>query len=389
VSAEARTRAIRRAVLWGLVAAKAVGGWGVGWDIRWHLLVGRDSFWIPPHVMTYASVTVAAMLCAGVLLRETWLARHGQRPAGTVDVAGLVGTRGFHLASWGMALTILAAPVDDLWHRLFGIDVTLWSPPHLLGLGGAQLSTLALMLIALEVWPAPARARTTALLVSGTLLLALFHMIADPAVLTAFVHGGLRFFTWAILGGGVFGFTLVLTARLTGWRSAPLVLALGAIVVQASIIGMADLGFALTRPVSTIEAAIAAEPRAPVAIAHEMSRRNGTVPGRSMLLRGVLLAPAALMVLADVRRRWRRGALLAALALVVVSGILLGQTPALRHAVPEKPDRAIALALTVVTSLVGAWSAVRVARWFSTPPAARAWVVGGTGTRIPIRETAR
>jgi len=33
--------------------------------------------------------------------------------------------------------------IDDLGHRLFGPDITLWSPPHLLGLLGAQVNTLA------------------------------------------------------------------------------------------------------------------------------------------------------------------------------------------------------------------------------------------------------
>jgi hypothetical protein len=272
---------------------------------------------------------------------------------------------------------------------MFGIDVTLWSLPHLLGLAGAQISTLALMLIALEVWPAAAHARTAALLVSGTLLLALFQLIVDPALLTAFVHGGVRFFTWAILGGAVFGFTLVVTARLADWRSAPLVLALGALVLQAAVIGFSDLGFALIRPVPVIEQAIAADPGAPVAIAHEIARRNGTVPGRSLLLRMALLAPAALMALADVRRRWRRGAVLAGLGLVVASGILLGATRALQPALPDKPDRVLALALSIVTSLIGAWAGVRVARWFGAPPPARAWVSGDDGAAIPIREIAR
>jgi hypothetical protein len=47
-----------------------------------------------------------------------------------------------------MALVIVAAPIDDLWHRLFGPDITLWSPPRLLGLLGAQVNTLACLLIA-------------------------------------------------------------------------------------------------------------------------------------------------------------------------------------------------------------------------------------------------
>src|SRR5438093_12155023 len=149
---------LRRRALWGLLLAKAVAGIGVGWDIRWHIVIGRDSFWIAPHVMTYAGVAVAAMLSLGVRLHETWAARRGRAPSDTLRIAGLVGTRGYHLAWWGIALTIIAAPIDDLWHRLFGIDVTLWSPPHLLGLAGAQINSLACLLIAREAWRAGRRA---------------------------------------------------------------------------------------------------------------------------------------------------------------------------------------------------------------------------------------
>ena len=104
----------RRRALWALLAAKLIGGWGVGWDIRWHLTIGRDSFWIAPHVMTYASVVVACAISLGVLVAETWRARDGALSAGTIAIVGLRGTRGFHLAWWGMAIVILAAPVDDL-----------------------------------------------------------------------------------------------------------------------------------------------------------------------------------------------------------------------------------------------------------------------------------
>jgi hypothetical protein len=41
---------LRRAVFWALIATKVVGGWGLQWDIQWHLTIGRDSFWIAPHV---------------------------------------------------------------------------------------------------------------------------------------------------------------------------------------------------------------------------------------------------------------------------------------------------------------------------------------------------
>jgi hypothetical protein len=389
VSADDRTRTVRLAALACLVAAKAVGGWGVGWDIRWHLLVGRDSFWIPPHVMTYASVALAALVCAGVLLRETWCARRGDRPSLAVEVLGLTGTRGFHLAWWGMAMTIAAAPLDEAWHRAFGIDVTLWSPPHLLGLGGAQVSTLAVLLVALEVWRRPTSARTAVLLLVATWLLSAFQMIVDPGVLTAFTHGGPRFFTWAILGGAAFAFSLVLAARLTDLRWAPLVVTLGAVLVQWSIIAVADVGFAIVRPVPAVEEAIAGDPTAPVAVAHEMSRRNGTVPGRSVLLRWVLVVPALVLAAADVRRRWLAASVLFALALVVAFELLLGPTPALQHVRPDKADRAVGLALTVVTSGLGAFGAARVARWLTAPPAARAWAGGERPGPLAIREITR
>src|SRR3989454_12750140 len=102
--------------------------------------------------MTYIAVTATAVIALGVLVVETWRARRGAVLPGAVTVVGLTGTRGFHLAWWGMAVVILAAPIDDLWHRLFGLDVTLWSPPHLLGLAGSQGSNLGGLLIALEVY---------------------------------------------------------------------------------------------------------------------------------------------------------------------------------------------------------------------------------------------
>jgi hypothetical protein len=38
--------------------------------------------------------------------------------------------------------SLLAFPLDDIWHRIFGQDVTLWGPTHLMLIGGASLSVL-------------------------------------------------------------------------------------------------------------------------------------------------------------------------------------------------------------------------------------------------------
>ncbi len=342
-----------------LLAAKLVGGWGVGWDIRWHLVIGRDSFWIAPHVMTYASVVVACAISFGVLVVETWRARRGAATPGTVTIAGLRGTHGFQLAWWGLAIVVLAAPIDDLWHRLFGLDVTLWSPPHLLGLAGSQVSNLGTMLVALEVydagWP-----RWWALVTSGVFLLGTFYIAVDQSVQTAFRRGAIFFFSFPVLGAVFFTFTLVLVTRLATSRGMPLALTVGALSVQISILLVSDLGFALLEPTSNIVEAIAADPTSPVAVAHEMARRNGGVPGRSMILRLIPLLPAALMTLADSRRRWRLGAAVFGLALVATSAVVLGRVPALSHAQPSAVDAALALIMALVCALASGWCAVKV-----------------------------
>jgi hypothetical protein len=47
-------------------------------------------------------------------------------------------------------IAVLGFPLDDVWHRLFGQDVTLWSPTHIQMVGGAALSTLALWTLIVE-----------------------------------------------------------------------------------------------------------------------------------------------------------------------------------------------------------------------------------------------
>jgi len=350
----------RRRALWALLAAKLVGGWGVGWDIRWHLIIGRDSFWIAPHVMTYASVVVASMIALGVLFVETWRARSGTPPPGIVTIAGLSGTPGFHLAWWGMAVVILAAPIDDLWHRLFGLDVTLWSPPHVLGLTGSQISNLGGLLVALEVYD-QGWARWSALIASGIFLLGTFYILVDQSIQTAFRRGSIFFFTFPVMGSLAFTFALVLVSRVAESRSAPLALAVGALAVQISILLIGDLGFAILEPTSGIEEAIAADPTSPIAIAHEMARRNGWRPGRSMILRLIPLAPAALMTLADPLRRWRLAAGVFGLALVATSAAVLGSLPALSHALPSAADAALALVIVPAGAIGAGWCAVKTA----------------------------
>src|SRR5437867_4166643 len=357
----------RRAALWGLLGAKVVSSWGVQWDIQWHTVIGRDSFWIPPHVMTYAGVVVMVMLSFGVLAGMTL--RPSPGAADVVRVLGLTGTRGFHLAAWGIALTVLAAPIDDLWHRLFGLDVTLWSPPHLLGLLGAAINTLGCFRIAREVYPATSRAAFAAVVVTGALLYIGLHFALQPSFRIAYLNGGVFFHFYAMLVPLMLPVALVETAHLSGVRWTPALVLVGAVALGLVGMQIARVGFDLLQPVSVIEPDIAKDPTSPIAVAYLVARKNGTPPGATASLAQLLgLLPVAAMVLVDPRRRPIRAAVAYALVLFALMAVRLASLPAFRPLVPDAGATLVALGLTLVAGVVGGWMASRTAAALDPAP---------------------
>jgi len=114
--------------------------WGYYWDVSWHIDRGRDpgAFANPAHwfiIIGLDGIAVAGLLA--VVLGDSRspaavrLTRHWSAPVG-----------GLMLAACGV-IALAGFPLDDLWHRLFGQDVTAWGPTHIQMIGGASLSTLA------------------------------------------------------------------------------------------------------------------------------------------------------------------------------------------------------------------------------------------------------
>lgn len=120
------------------VIALAIAGVGFVWDVSLHLDAGRDAgpFANPSHYMLIVGVVLfvtagwfAIVMPKGhaageaaVRIGQDWYA-----PAGGVAM----------LACGTLAMTGFVA--DDLWHRLFGQDVTLWGPTHLMMITGGLL----------------------------------------------------------------------------------------------------------------------------------------------------------------------------------------------------------------------------------------------------------
>jgi hypothetical protein len=129
----------------GLCASLLLMVGGV-WDISWHRTVGRDTFWSPPHLCIYSGVGLLGLVCIAVVVRATYShLRDSREDVRLVELWGLRAPLGFALAGFGVLGGLLSAPFDEWWHRTFGLDVTVWSPPHLLAIAASAMTRLGLV----------------------------------------------------------------------------------------------------------------------------------------------------------------------------------------------------------------------------------------------------
>src|ERR671934_1055889 len=114
---------------------------GMYWDISLHIDHGRDPGPLanPAHYLILAGLW--GIFSAGVF--AVALPR-GRRPGAAAVHLGT----DFDAPVGGVLMAACAAfalagfPLDDIWHRLFGQDVTLWGPTHLMLIGGAALALI-------------------------------------------------------------------------------------------------------------------------------------------------------------------------------------------------------------------------------------------------------
>jgi hypothetical protein len=126
-----------------VVLAFLTAGYGLYWDIQWHEFVGRDSFFIPPHLLLYAGIAVAGIATLLSILYESVVRN---RHNGSVSFLWLFrGARGMFVTGFGVVFIVLAAPLDDYWHRLYGLDATIWAPFHLMGLFGSLMAMIGIV----------------------------------------------------------------------------------------------------------------------------------------------------------------------------------------------------------------------------------------------------
>ncbi|HET9255633.1 MAG TPA: hypothetical protein VFO16_10575 [Pseudonocardiaceae bacterium] len=119
---------------------------GVYWDISLHIAEGRDVGPLanPAHYLIMFGLF--GIFTSGVLVMVLPV---GERPS---PVAVRI-TRDWYAPLGGVMIAgaglfaLAGFPFDDVWHRLFGQDVTVWGPTHLMMIGGAVISLVGLAVL--------------------------------------------------------------------------------------------------------------------------------------------------------------------------------------------------------------------------------------------------
>jgi len=214
-------RRLRQVSAWLILYFLMQAELGLAWDREWHDLIGRDQFWIPPHIMLYTGVGFTGLIALLVILLDTrryYKGRAGVDDTSTVRIFSFFhGPLGFAILGFGALNDLLAAPLDNYWHQLYGIDVTLWSPFHIMGtIGGVVMGLGGIYAFASEARIEQQKAIKPAFLLNGPewgllLLLSAFVGITQLS-LTAFAPlalGTWRFPIYALPLVAVAGFCLV------------------------------------------------------------------------------------------------------------------------------------------------------------------------------------
>ena len=122
---------------------------GLYWDVSLHVDVGRDNgpFGTPAHYFILAGLY-------GIVMAGFFAMCLPEKKEGPTFVKI---TRDWHAPLGGILMfcagtfSLLGFPLDDQWHRMFGQDVTLWGPTHLMLIGGACMTLIGIAVLQVEV----------------------------------------------------------------------------------------------------------------------------------------------------------------------------------------------------------------------------------------------
>ncbi|MFX0581252.1 hypothetical protein [Nocardia nepalensis] len=122
---------------------------GFIWDVSLHIGRGRDTGPLANPAHYFIMIGLFFLFIAGMLAIVLPLDDKPGPAAIRITGDWYAPVGGVLMAGAGL-YALIGFPLDDIWHRLFGQDVTLWGPTHLMLIGGAGLSLVAVLLLEFE-----------------------------------------------------------------------------------------------------------------------------------------------------------------------------------------------------------------------------------------------
>jgi hypothetical protein len=374
----------RLRVLFAVALLKLFNFIGGAWDIQWHVAIGRDSLWIPPHLMVFLAFVSGLAIVVVMIVYETGLSIAGQEMPHTARLGMLRSPGAYFGILLGYAAALLSGVIDELWHRAFGIDATLWSPPHLLIMAATMVVDYSLLLGITAsarrlgytfTWKSPL---LWGIVLAGAYAYEAVHFQMGEAFIVGHRYGGAGLYglLFPILIGAFLPLSLVACIRLARRAWVVLLTAGLALALQYLATGVAALGFAILKPVSIIDQYVLLYPQSTAAKAREFAAllgNNGLI-GLHQAWTMTLAIPALVLVALLGSLPWarRRPLLVAAafsISMVLITYARFGMTPALRDYPITVVDVTLAALLALAGGLLTGALGLRLTRGFE-PPAA-------------------
>src|SRR4051812_9456206 len=131
-----------------IVVSLVTALFGMLWDISIHIAQGRDPGPLanPAHYFILAGLF--GVFSSGFLSMCLPMEKPSHVAVKVAD--GWYAPLGGVLIAAAGAFSLVGFPLDDVWHRLFGQDVTLWGPTHLMLIGGAAMTLVGLAVLLVE-----------------------------------------------------------------------------------------------------------------------------------------------------------------------------------------------------------------------------------------------
>ena len=297
---------------------------GTSWDIQWHSFIGRDRTLIPPHLVMLSGVTLSGISGLLVVLIESWWTRRDRFIARySVGFAQVFSAPlGAYVVGFTALTAALAFPLDAYWHALYGIDVAIWAPFHimfvasmgLVALGAAYMLSSAAHMAAMS---GPAgrgtrRAATLGVVLALATVLSLFTLLLFDALSRDHVLnlGFMSISVFPLLSGMLVAFTLVAAAFAIPWRWA-------ATLVSVCYLALAGI------------MALFVQPATDWLLTVEHLRYRDAPPGTSIVALQWFITPLVVALLIGVimrrarGRQWSRSKMTVILSLAaLLSGVL-------------------------------------------------------------------